>query len=182
MKRVSIVASLLALMVSCTTTTENTAVQSIEGSVSVAYVDMEYILSESDMYQKEGAPLQQRGEATQRDWVQKEQGLQNEVQQLQQKYQNGLITTANAQREQQSIESRMQAFQEATKRQALELDEENRVFAARTQELLRQSIDKVNADRRYSMIIDASSLVDADTTLNISRVVLREFNALYNKK
>ncbi|MFI3305455.1 MAG: OmpH family outer membrane protein [Rikenellaceae bacterium] len=183
MKRIFIAASLAFVIAACSApTTNNTTSQTSERTTaeqSIVYVDVDLVLSQSDIYQKEGTPLQQRTDAAQRDWAQKEQKLQSEAAQLQQKYQNGLITTINAQKEQQSIESRVQAFQTATQKQATELDEENRVFANRAQELIRNSIKNINSDGRYSMILNAASLIDADTTLNISPVILQEVNRLY---
>ncbi len=183
MKKLFIAASFAFMIAACNAPTNNSvtadSTTSSSTSQSVVYVDVDLVLSQSDIFQKEGNPLQQRTEATQREWAQKEQKLQGEAAQLQQKYQKGLITTLNAQKEQQSIESKVQAFQTATQKQAAELDEENRVFANRAQELIRKSIKNVNADGRYSMIVNAASLIDADTTLNISPIVLKELNKLY---
>lgn len=163
-----------------TSTSQSPKVESILTSATVAYADMELVLAQSDIYQQEGLPLKQRTDTTQQDWVKKDQKLQEDAQSLQSKYQNGLITTANAQREQQEIESRAKALQEAAQRQAQEIDQENAIFAARAQRLLRQAVNSVNADKRYSMIIDAAYIIDADTTLNISNLILTEINTIYS--
>lgn len=181
MKKIFIVASLMAAMTisSCVTPESAPVANVVSTSATLAYVDVELVLATSDIFTKEGLPLQQRTEAAQRDWQQKEQKLQSEAAQLQQKYQSGLITSTNAQKEQTAIESRARAFQEATQKQAVELDEENSVLANRTQVLLRSAIQNINKDKRYSMIVNAASLIDADSTLNISTAVLDEFNRLY---
>jgi outer membrane protein len=49
----------------------------------------------------------------------------------------------------------------------------------RFQELARQAINTINADRRYKMIINAVSVVDADPALNISDLVLKHVDELY---
>jgi outer membrane protein len=59
------------------------------------------------------------------------------------------------------------------------LAEEQVVLMNRFQELARQAINEINADRRYKMIINAVSVVDADPTLNISDLVLKSVDALY---
>ena len=38
---------------------------------------------------------------------------------------------------------------------------------------------EINADKRYKLIINASALIDADTTLNITPAVLKKVNELY---
>ncbi len=40
-------------------------------------------------------------------------------------------------------------------------------------------MQQINADRKYKLIINASALIDADTTLNITPAVLQKVNELY---
>ena len=49
----------------------------------------------------------------------------------------------------------------------------------RFQKLTRLALDEINADKRYKMIVNAVSVVDADPTLNISDVVLKKVDELY---
>lgn len=187
MKKVFIAAAAVIFAVSCAapqgdaTSASSSSTESTSSSCesSLAYVNMDVVLSQSDIFEKEGLPLQKRSETAQREWSQKEQSLQGEVAKLQEKYQKGLITSANAQKQQASIESRAQAFQASTQKQMAELEEENMVFTNRTQEMIRKAIENVNEGKKYKMIVNASALIDADTTLNISNAVLEEFNKLY---
>ena len=144
-----------------------------------AYVRVEYILAESDIYKSEGVALQEKTEKAQNSWAQKERNLQNEAVQLQEKYQKGLITTADAQKQQQSIEQKIANYQTNAQKEAETLDEENYVFSNRTQDLIMRAIKEVNADKKYKMILNASALVDAVDALDISDVVLAKVNELY---
>jgi outer membrane protein len=176
-------------------------------SGDVVFVDLDYIMSASKLYAAEGKALeakmqefQTRAAAAQEGWAKKEQSLaneynklQNDAAKLQQEYEKGLITTLKAQERQaelqkkgESIQSRMAALQttvqtEGTTLQTEEqaLAEEQVVLMNRFQELARQAINEINADRRYKMIINAVSVVDADPTLNISDLVLMSVDALY---
>lgn len=187
MKKVFIAASLAILAASCaapesaTTQSATTSTQpsACSSECSLAYVNVDLVLSQSDIFTEEGLPLQKRSETAQREWSQKEQALQSDLAKLQQKYQSGLITSANAQKEQASIESRAQAFQTSVQQQMATLEEENIVFANRTQEMIRKAIESINEGKKYKMIINASALIDADTTLNITNVVLEELNKIY---
>ncbi|MFR9649843.1 MAG: OmpH family outer membrane protein [Rikenellaceae bacterium] len=154
-------------------------VDSVSASSQLAYVSVEMVVSMSDIFNKEGVALQTKTQKAQEGWSKKEQGFQYEASQLQEKYQKGLITTANAQKEQESLESRMRTFQTTAQREAQELDEENRVFSNRTQDLVRRAVDQINSDGKYKMIVNANSLIDADTTLDISTNVLEVMNQLY---
>lgn len=145
----------------------------------VAYVQVEAVLAQSDLFLTEGAALQAKTEKAQKSWAQKEQNLQYEAAQLQEKYQKRLITTNDAQAQQQSIEKRVAAYQSSAQKEAQTLDEENYVFNNRAQDLIHRAIRAINADGRYKLIVNASALLDADTTLNITPAVLAKVNELY---
>ena len=149
------------------------------GAGEIAYVQVEAVLAESDLFKTEGAALQEKTQKAQNSWAQKERSLQAEAAQLQEKYQKGLITTNDAQAQQQSIEKRVAAYQTSAQREAQTLDEENFVFNNRAQDLVMRAVQAINADKKYKLIVNASALIDADTTLNITPLVLQKVNELY---
>ena len=149
------------------------------GAGELAYVQVEAVLAQCDLYQKEGAALQEKTQKAQKSWAQREQSLQAEAAQLQEKYQKGLITTNDAQAQQQSIEKRAAAYQNSVQKEAQALDEENFVFNNRAQDLIMRAVQAINAEKKYKMIVNASALIDADTTLNITALVLDKVNELY---
>ncbi|MBR5853163.1 MAG: OmpH family outer membrane protein [Alistipes sp.] len=191
------------------TSSDTTEVRTVEcvASGDVVFVDLDYIMASSKLYATEGSALetkvkefQQRATTTQEGWAKKEQNLANEYNKLQsdalklqQDYEKGLITTLNAQQKQEdlqkkgeSIQTRMNALQSTvqTEGQKLQeeemaLTEEQAVLMNRFQQLTRLALDEINADKRYKMIINAVSVVDADPTLNISDVVLKKVDELY---
>ena len=171
-------------MTACGTKTTETAAAAEEatreiGSSDIAYVQVEAVLAQCDLFLNEGKALQEKTQKAQKSWAQKEQNLQYEAAQLQEKYQKGLITTNDAQAQQQSIEKRVAAYQSSAQKEAQTLDEENYVFNNRAQDLIHRAIRAINADGRYKLIVNASALLDADTTLNITPAVLAKVNELY---
>ncbi len=188
MKRVFIACAAFATLAfaSCNTSTNSAAEATSEvtttQSSDMAYVSVEAVLAQSEIFKTEGVSLQAKTEKAQKDWAQKEQNLQSQAAKLQEKYQRGLITTANAQTEQKSIERRVASFQSTTQKEMQALDEENRVFSNRTQDLLMRAVKEVNKDKKYKFIINASALIDADTTLNITNTVLEVVNKLYTEE
>ncbi len=145
----------------------------------LAYVNVDRVLAECDLFQTEGLALQEKSRKSQEAWAKKEQGFQYEASQLQEKYQKGLITSANAQKQQASIERRIQNYQSSTQKEAKTLEEENFVFTNRAQDYLQRAIEELNSDKKYKMIINASALIDADSTLDQSQAVLDIVNKLY---
>ena len=73
----------------------------------------------------------------------------------------------------------MAAYQNSAQKEAQALDEENFVFNNRAQDLIMRAVQAINADKKYKMIVNASALIDADTTLNITPLVLDKVNELY---
>lgn len=190
-------------------TNSNTEVLTVEcvASGDVVYMDLDFMLASSKLYAAEGKALeakmqefQTRAVATQEGWAQKEQSLaseynklQNDAVKLQDDYQKGLITTLNAQqkgeelaKKEQSIQSRMSTYQSTVQKESeqlakeeQELAEEQMVLMNRFQELTRKALEEINADKRYKMILNAASVIDADPTLNISSLVLEKIDELY---
>ena len=123
--------------------------------------------------------IKDKTEKAQNAWAQKEKNLQYEASQLQEKYQKGLITTADAQKQQQSIEKKIANYQSSAQKEAQTLDEENYVFSNRTQDLIMRAIKEINADKKYKLIVNATALLDADDALDITDTVLAKVDELY---
>ena len=157
---------------------EAAELQTVTGG-DIAYVRAEYVIAESEIYKTEGIALQEKTQKAQNSWAQKEQNLQYEATQLQEKYQKGLITTADAQKQQTAIEKKITNYQTSAQKEAETLDEENYVFTNRTQDLVLRAIQAINADKKYKMIVNSSALLDADPSLDISDAVLAKVNELY---
>ena len=158
--------------------TETATAQQV-GTGDIAYVQVEAVLAQCDLFLTEGKALQEKTEKAQKSWAQREQNLQAEAAQLQEKYQKGLITTRDAQATQESIQKRVASYQANAQKEAQSLDEVNYVFTNRAQDLLHRAVQEINADKRYKLIVNASALIDADTTLDITAAVLAKVNELY---
>ena len=185
MKKLLFTALAAALtMTACTSKNQQTASDAEEASVAIgtgdiAYIQVEAVLAQCDLYKNEGAALQEKTQKAQNSWAQKEKNLQAEAAKLQEKYEKGLITSRDAQAQQESIQKRAAAYQASAQKEAQTLEEENFVFTNRAQDLLQRAVDEINADKRYKLIINASALIDADTTLNITPAILEKVNELY---
>ena len=157
---------------------EAAAIETVTGG-DIAYVRVEYVIAESEIYKTEGIALQEKTQKAQNSWAQKEQNIQYEATQLQEKYQKGLITTADAQKQHESIEKKITNYQTNAQKEAETLDEENYVFTNRTQDLVLRAIQSINAEKKYKMVVNSSALLDADPALDISDAVLAKVNELY---
>ena len=148
---------------------QNAPAQAV-GSSDIAFVQVEAVLAQSDLFQSEGAALQEKTKRAQEGWAKKERDLQSKAAQLQEKYQKGLITTANAQSEQEKIQRQIANYQSVAQKEAQ---------TNRAQDLIHRAVQELNADKKYKLILNATSLVDADSLLDITPLVLAKVNELY---
>lgn len=185
MKKTLLVALMAMALVACKNEekkAENTAEQNAVESVAsgdIAYVNVEMVLAESDIFKTEGVALRNKTEKTSQKWAKKEQDLQNEINQLAEKYQKGLITTRDAQAKEQELQKRAQQFQTAAQKEGKDLEEENIVFQNRMNDLIMRAVGEINKDKRFKMIVQATALLDADESLDLSNEVLAKVNELY---
>lgn len=183
MKRIFIVALAVLAFAGCKENKKGAEVEQTATEVvaqgDLAFVNVDYVLAESNIFKSEGIALRDKTEKAQQKWMKKEQNLQNEMQQLAEKYQKGLITTRSAQEKEQELQKRAASLQSAAQKEGKELEEENIVFQNRLNDLIMRAIQDINADKKYKMIMQATSLLDADESLNISEAVLAKVNELY---
>ena len=145
MKKIFIVALACLALVSCKEKQQNAEVAEQPATEAVAsgeivYVNVDYVLAESDIFKSEGIALRDKTEKAQQKWAKKEQDLQNEMQQLAEKYQKGLITTRDAQAKEADLKKRAENFQASLQKDGKNLEEENIVFQNRVQDLLMRAV------------------------------------------
>lgn len=184
MRKIFIAALAFLAFVGCKenkTNTEATAQEATEMTTTsdLAFVNVDYVLAESNIFKNEGIALRNKTEKTQQKWAKKEQDLQNEINQLAEKYQKGLITTRNAQEKEQELQSRAASYQAAAQKEGKELEEESFVFQNQMNDLLMRAVQEINANKQYKMIVQTSALLDADESLDITEKVLAKVNELY---
>ena len=184
MKRIFIAALAFLAIVGCKENKQNTetaekSTTEVVAEGDLAFVNVDYVMAESDIFKTEGIALRDKTEKTQQKWAKKEQSLQNEINQLAEKYQKGLITTRNAQEKEQELQKRAASMQTAAQKEGKELEEESIVFQNRMNDLLMRAIQDINADKKYKMIVAATALLDADESLNLTEKVLAKVNELY---
>lgn len=184
MKKIFIAALAVLAVASCTENKKNAEVveqtaTEVVASGDLAFVNVDYVFAESDIFKSEGIALRDKTEKAQQKWAKKEQNLQNEMAQLAEKYQKGLITTRDAQSKEQELQQRAASFQTAAQKEGKELEEESLVFQNRMNDLLMRAIQEINSNKQYKMIVQSSALLDADESFNLTAKVLAKVNELY---
>ena len=86
-----------------------------------AYVNVEYVISQSEIFKTEGEALRAKTEKAQQRLTNREQELQNKMQKLAEKYQKGLITTRDAQQQERQLQDEAAKFQASAQKKIQEL-------------------------------------------------------------
>ena len=177
----AVVAALFA--VGCTNNAakpaEGAAEQTAITSSDIAFVKADSLLIMSDIYQTEGVALQKKLETAQQSWAKKEQGFQYEAAQLQEKYQKGLITSIKAAETEESLNKRIQNYQQSMQKEAAVLEEENYVLNNRVSVLVAEAIEEINKDGKYKLILNSTALLDGANALDITQDLLKIVNEKY---
>lgn len=177
----AVVAALFA--VGCTNNAakpaEGAAEQTTITSSDIAFVKADSLLIMSDIYQTEGVALQKKLETAQQSWAKKEQGFQYEAAQLQEKYQKGLITSIKAAETEESLNKRIQNYQQSMQKEAAVLDDENFVLNNRISALVAEAIEEINKDGKYKLILNSTALLDGANALDITKDLLKIVNEKY---
>ena len=177
----AVVAALFA--VGCTNNAakpaEGAAEQTTITSSDIAFVKADSLLIMSDIYQTEGVALQKKLETAQQSWAKKEQSFQYEAAQLQEKYQKGLITSIKAAETEESLNKRIQNYQQSMQKEAAVLDEENFVLNNRISALVAEAIEEINKDGKYKLILNSTALLDGANALDITKDLLKIVNEKY---
>ena len=177
----AVVAALFA--VGCTNNAakpaEGAAEQTAITSSDIAFVKADSLLIMSDIYQTEGIALQKKLETAQQSWAKKEQGFQYEAAQLQEKYQKGLITSIKAAETEESLNKRIQNYQQSMQKEAAVLEEENYVLNNRVSVLVAEAIEEINKDGKYKLILNSTALLDGANALDITQDLLKIVNEKY---
>lgn len=191
------------------TAAEVTPVKSSECVVSgdVVFVDLDYVMAASKLNAIDGVALEtamnefqqkltkakQTNDTKMANLMAERDKLEAEVAKLNDEYAKGFITSLDAQKKQDEIQTKAATWEEkmtnyqktALKeeenyaKQEQDLNERYMVLLNKFKKLASLAIDEINADGRYKMIINAVSVVDADPALNISNLVLERVDALY---
>ena len=161
---------------------DETAVAEVTPS-DVAYVDVDQVVADSEIFKTEGKALQEKTEKTQQKLANRERNLNSEMQQLNDKYQKGLITTRDAETKMQELQKRAASWQNSAQKSMKELEEENFVFQNRIKDLISRSLKSINEERKFKMIFNKNmALLEADKSLDITNEVLAKVNELYKEE
>lgn len=152
------------------------------GDISIAYVNLDSVLNDYDLYNILSLQLTKKQQDLQNQLQTKMLSLQNRANQLQQQYSQHLITTQAYQDKGQKMSNEQAQLQQWQDTKAQELQEDQMLMTQRVLDSVNNIIAEFNANGKYDFIINTNfnnmALLYGNPNFNISDTII----TLLNKK
>ncbi len=151
-------------------------------SASIAYFNIDSLVSNYDLYKELSTDFQQKSEKAEKDLSARGRTLERDMLNYQEKVQKGLVTRLQAQELEEQITKKQQSFIQQRDQLLGQLEEEEAVMLNRIQYGISEFLKEFNKDNRYGMILSTNTggpVMIADPSLDITRELIAGINRYY---
>lgn len=154
------------------------------GEASIAWVNMDSLLANYDMYFDFQDELEEKGRKMERDMNNKTRALEKEMMDFQDKVQKGLVTRATAQQMQQDLAVKEQELYLYRDELGMQFAEEEQVMLRRIQHSITDFVANYNKDKGFEVIFSGAfggPLLYGHPSIEVTTDVLNGLNQEYQK-
>lgn len=154
------------------------------GSISIAYINSDSLLIHYELYKKLKAEMEEKQTRAEKQLEMQMRDFERDAMDYQNKAQKGLMTRSEMLEKEQGLQARQQQLQQFEQKLNLDLQKEEQQRNAMINDSIKVVIKEFNADKKYKMILNnafGSTVIDADSTLNITDTILVLINERYKK-
>lgn len=162
----------------------NTAVATQGSDFSIAYINSDSLLLHYELYKKLKAEMEDKQSRAEKQYEAQMRDLEKDAYEYQNKAQKGLLTRTEMLETEQGLQARQQQLQQFEQKLTADLQKEEQSRNQMINDSIKAVIKEFNADKKYRMILNngfGSTVVDADSTLNITDTILVLINERYKK-
>ncbi|MBQ4189598.1 MAG: OmpH family outer membrane protein [Bacteroidales bacterium] len=196
MKKISIIAGVVALMAFAVSCNQNqaaapAAAAASEDSTAVAgsivYFNMDKVMQGYDMANDLNSVFETKTSGIQSEIDRRGKKLEKDMTDFQNKVDKGLLTTSVAQAQYQKIQQQQQDYQQYVVRKQQEMGEEQQVMMNQIANAIAEYVEEYNAEHQYALILATAGailstpVVTGDPKLDITDDLLAGLNAAYIK-
>ncbi len=178
---VSIIAVVLAIVALVLTFSKKPKQQTTtpvsSSSVSVAFINLDTLLNNYDLYNALMLKFMQKQQNYERQLQSKMLSLQQRSASLQDKYNKGLITSMTFQQKMQQLQQEQQTIQQWYQEKSQELTNDQAMISNRVMDSIHNTINAFNKDGKYQLILTNSALLYGDPGLNITDTIVSLLNS-----
>ena len=196
MKKISIIAGVVALMAFAVSCNQNqaaapAAAAASEDSTAVAgsivFFNMDKVMEGYDMANDLNSVFETKTSGIQAEIDRRGKKLEKDMTDFQNKVDKGLLTTSVAQAQYQKIQQQQQDYQQYVVRKQQEMGEEQQVMMNQIANAIAEYVEEYNAEHQYALILATAGpilstpVVTGDPKLDITEDLLAGLNAAYIK-
>ncbi|MCF8335630.1 MAG: OmpH family outer membrane protein [Bacteroidales bacterium] len=164
--------------------TETSTRTEIEGNLRIAYVNIDSLLSEYEMYQDKRDEFTEEQSSSQEKLQSRSKQLQQQFEDLKEKLNKGLITRAKARMMQQELSKKEQELYQMRDQITSKLSEKEQVIYRQVLQSVMDYLDDYAKEHDYHFILSYSfggPILYKHKRFNITQRVLEGLNEQYNK-
>ena len=179
----------LTVTVSCNNDAKNTAETNQEttdnsnidtGIAGIAFLKADSVIQNYDLYHDLEAEFEKMAKQKETEFSGKAKALQRDINDFQEKYEKGLMTRSTAEEQSQKLQRRQQDLETTGTKMREQLAEEQAVMLRKIQDALLKYIEKYNADKKYSLILNSSTILYGSSVMDITQDILKGLNEEYS--
>ncbi len=151
-----------------------------DGSVSVAYVKMDSVLFTYELAKKLNAEFLEKQDAYKKEYSSKRIKFEREAATFQEKIQRGgFLTESSARQEQERLLGQQQEVEKLDYELTQQLSEMQGQINQQIIDSISSFLKSYNADKKYDIILNSSSMLEGSPTYNITKEVAAGLNSRY---
>ncbi|MBQ9410077.1 MAG: OmpH family outer membrane protein [Bacteroidales bacterium] len=195
MKKISIIAGVVALMAFAVSCNQNQAAapaaaasqDSTAVAGSIVFFNMDKVMQGYDMANDLNSVFETKTSGIQAEIDRRGKKLEKDMTDFQNKVDKGLLTTSVAQAQYQKIQQQQQDYQQYVVRKQQEMGEEQQVMMNQIANAIAEYVEEYNAEHQYALILTTAGailstpVVTGDPKLDITDDLLAGLNAAYIK-
>ena len=195
MKKISIIAGVVALMAFAVSCNQNQAAAPAAAAAqdstavagSIVFFNMDKVMEGYDMANDLNSVFETKTSGIQAEIDRRGKKLEKDMTDFQNKVDKGLLTTSVAQAQYQKIQQQQQDYQQYVVRKQQEMGEEQQVMMNQIANAIAEYVEEYNAEHQYALILATAGailstpVVTGDPKLDITDDLLAGLNAAYIK-
>ena len=162
---------------------ENSEIGTTAVAGDIVYIQMDSLIQNYDMFHDLSSEFNAKTQIVQDDLTKKGRAWENDVKNFQDKIQKGLLTTSQANSQQEDLARRQEELGKYAQQKEYELSEENNVMMNRIMDAVQTYMTKYNESKKYALILTTTSanmsIIIGQNNINITQEVLVGLNSEY---
>ncbi|MDR3245071.1 MAG: OmpH family outer membrane protein [Prevotellaceae bacterium] len=145
----------------------------------IAFIKLDTIVQRYDLFHDLRREFEQKKKKKEDEFQSKVRTFQNDAKTFKEKFDKMLLTTSQAEEQSRLLEQRELKLQEEANQINTALGEEETVLYRQIMDAIQKHIEKYNAEKKYSLILNAAAIMTGNPSMDITAEILKGLNEEY---